>query len=261
MLTEIWTLLTLILFEIIFNIDNLIFISLLINNAPITIKKKLYFISIGLMLLTRFIVILMISYILTSIQKPILHITLLDISTKDLFMIVGGLFLIIKSSIELQNNIILYRQIEKKIDIKLQLFSIISQILLIDSIFSIDSLLTAIILTHNIIIITIAYTFSILIMIFLLNYITKLIESNSELKMIIIIFILFIGVYSTLEGFHIEIQKKYLLLIFLIFFTRNIKIKNLNLHNKIIYFVKTIALKLKINKNIKLLDIISFLLN
>ncbi len=143
-------------------------------------------------------------------QKPIFHPASLNISVKDLLMITGGLFLIIKSVIELQNDIFLCKQSEKKIDIKSQPFLVILQITLIDLIFSVDSLLTAIVLTHNTAIIAIACTFSILVMIFLSSYTVQLIKSSTRLKTIAILFILLVGVYLTLEGINIELPKGYL---------------------------------------------------
>ncbi|MDG7053374.1 MAG: TerC family protein [Wolbachia endosymbiont of Alcedoecus sp.] len=209
MLAEAWTLLILTLLETILNVDNLIFISLAIDKVPTTLKERVRLIGLGLALLMRFVTLFFTSHIL-SMQKPIFHTISLDISVKDLLMIAGGLFLIVKSSIELWNNIFLCKQTEKKIDIKSQLFSVVLQIILIDLIFSVDSLLTAIALTHNMIIIAMAYTFSILAMIFLSSHTAQLIKSSPSLKTIAILFILFVGAYLILEVLHIELPKEYL---------------------------------------------------
>lgn len=209
MLAEAWTLLILTLLETILNVDNLIFISLAIDKVPTTLKERVRLIGLGLALLMRFVTLFFTSHIL-SMQKPIFHAISLDISVKDLLMIAGGLFLVVKSSMELWNNIFLCKQTEKKIDIKSQLFSVVLQIILIDLIFSVDSLLTAIALTHNMIIIAMAYTFSILAMIFLSNHTAQLIKSSPSLKTIAILFVLFVGAYLILEGLHIELPKEYL---------------------------------------------------
>jgi predicted tellurium resistance membrane protein TerC len=209
MLAEAWTLLILTLLETILNVDNLIFISLAIDKVPTTLKERVRLIGLGLALLMRFVTLFFTSHIL-SMQKPIFHAISLDISVKDLLMIAGGLFLIVKSSMELWNNVFLYKQTEKKIDIKSQLFSVVLQIILIDLIFSVDSLLTAIALTHNMIIIAMAYTFSILAMIFLSSHTAQLTKSSPSLKTIAILFILFVGAYLILEGLHIELPKEYL---------------------------------------------------
>lgn len=84
------------------------------------------------------------------------------------------------------------------------------QIILIDLVFSVDSILTAIALTYNMIIIATAFTFSMLAMLFLSSYTAQLIKSNPGLKVIAILFVLLVGVYLILHGFHIELPKGYL---------------------------------------------------
>ncbi|MGL9718839.1 MAG: TerC family protein [Wolbachia sp.] len=209
MLAETWTLLILTLLETILNVDNLIFISLAIDKVPNALKERVRLVGLGLALSMRFVTLFFTSYIL-SMQKPIFHAASLNISVKDLLMIAGGLFLVIKSTIELWDNIFLRKQTEKKVGIKSQLFLVVLQIMLIDLVFSVDSLLTAIALTHNMIIIVIAYTFSILAMIFLSSHTAQLIKSSPSLKTIAILFILLVGVYLMLEGLHIKLPKGYL---------------------------------------------------
>ncbi|WP_168464735.1 TerC family protein [Wolbachia endosymbiont of Ctenocephalides felis wCfeT] len=210
MLEDLWTLLVLTLLETILGIDNLIFISLAIDKVSKDLKEKVRFIGLGLALLMRFVILFFTSAIL-SMQKPIFHAALLDISVKDLLMIAGGVFLIVKSAMELLNDIFVGKE-EKvtKVSAKSQFFLVVLQIMLIDLVFSVDSILTAIALTHNMVIIAIAFTFSILAMIFLSNYTTILIQSNPNLKLIAILFILLVGVYLVLEGIHIKLPKGYL---------------------------------------------------
>ena len=112
MLAEAWTSLVLTLLETILNVDNLIFISLAIDKVPTTLKERVRLIGLGLALLMRFVTLFFTSHIL-SMQKPIFHAISLDISVKDLLMIAGGLFIVVKSSMELWNNIFLYKQTEK----------------------------------------------------------------------------------------------------------------------------------------------------
>lgn len=209
MLADAWTLLILTLLETILGIDNLIFISLAIDKVQKLLRERVRFIGLGLALLMRFIILFFTSHIL-SMQKPIFQTLSLDISAKDLLMIAGGLFLIIKSSMELWNDIFLQKQIKKKTHPKSNFFLVLLQIILIDLVFSVDSILTAIALTHNMVIIATAFTFSILAMLFLSSYTGKLIKSNPGLKVIAILFILLVGVYLMLDGFHVELPKEYL---------------------------------------------------
>ncbi|MCV3769601.1 MAG: TerC family protein, partial [Wolbachia pipientis] len=209
MFAETQTLLILTLFEIILNLDNLIFVSLFLDKTPNVLKEKIRLISLGLTLLMRFVTLSLISDIL-SIQKTIFHILSLNISVKDLLMIAGGLFLVIKSAIELWNNIFLSKQSKKKIYIKTQSFLVMLQITLIDLVFSVDSLLTAIVLTNNMITIAIAYILSTLVIISLSNYTAQLIKYSTNIKIIAILFILIVGMYLILEGLHIKLPKGYL---------------------------------------------------
>lgn len=209
MLSDIWILLILTLLETILGIDNLIFISLAIDKVPQNLREKVRLIGLGLALLMRLIILFFTSELL-SMQRPILQAGSLDISIKDLLMVAGGLFLVIKSFMELWSDIFCCKQIEKKESIKSSFFFVILQIILIDLVFSIDSILTAIALTHNMIIIATAFTFSILAMIFLSSYTAELIKSNPNLKIIAILFILLVGVYLILEGFNIKLAKGYL---------------------------------------------------
>ncbi|MDR2831887.1 MAG: TerC family protein [Rickettsiales bacterium] len=209
MLADAWTLLILTLLETILGIDNLIFISLAIDKVPNVLRERVRLMGLGLALLMRF-VILFFTLSILSMQKPIFHAASLDISVKDLLMIAGGLFLIVKSSMELWNDIFVRKENKTKANVKSQFFLVVLQIILIDLVFLVDSILTAIALTHNMVIIAIAFTFSILAMLFLSSYTTQLIKSNPGLKVIAILFILLVGMYLILDGLHVELPKAYL---------------------------------------------------
>jgi len=206
MLADAWTLLILTLLEIVLGIDNLIFISLAIDKAPKHLRERARFFGLGLALLMRLVTLFFISLTL-SMQKPIFYIASLGVSVKDLLMIVGGLFLAGKSVMELLNDIFSYKQDKKKVNIKSQFSLVVLQIILIDLVFSIDSILTAVVLIDNIMIISIAFIFSMLSMLFLSNYTSKLIKSAPRLKTIAILFILFVGMYLILNGLHIYFPK------------------------------------------------------
>ncbi len=225
-----WTLFILTLLETILGIDNIIFISLAIDKVSQSLRKLTRIIGLGIALIMRFIILFFTSYIL-SMQKPIFHILSLGISVKDLLMITGGFFLAYKSFGELLNEVFSHKQDRKILNVKSQFFLIVLQIILIDLIFSIDSILTAIALTHNTLVIAVAFTLSILEMLFLSSYIAKLIRSYPGLKVITILFILFVGVYLLLDGVHVELDKEYLYFAFvfalIIEVINNIKKRNL----------------------------------
>ncbi|EEH12238.1 MULTISPECIES: TerC family protein [Wolbachia] len=230
MLTDAWTLLTLTLLETILSVDNLIFISLAIDKVPNALRERVRLMGLGLALLMRFVILFFTSSIL-SMQKPIFH----TASARDLLMIAGGLFLIVKSSMELRDDIFVCKKNKKKANVKSKFFLVVLQIILIDLVFSVDSILTAIALTYNMVIIATAFTFSMLAMLFLSSYTAQLIKSNPGLKIIAILFILLVGVYLMLHGFHIELPKGYLYSSFMFALLVEIisKIKKINRHTAI----------------------------
>ncbi|MFP3031975.1 MAG: TerC family protein [Wolbachia sp.] len=230
MLADAWTLLTLTLLETILSVDNLIFISLAIDKVPNALRERVRLMGLGLALLMRFVILFFTSSIL-SMQKPIFH----TASARDLLMIAGGLFLIVKSSMELRDDIFVCKKNKKKANVKSKFFLVVLQIILIDLVFSVDSILTAIALTYNMVIIATAFTFSMLAMLFLSSYTAQLIKSNPGLKIIAILFILLVGVYLILHGFHIELPKGYLYSSFMFALLVEIisKIKKINRHTAI----------------------------
>ncbi|MDE5058000.1 TerC family protein [Wolbachia endosymbiont of Drosophila bocki] len=230
MLTDAWTLLTLTLLETILSVDNLIFISLAIDKVPNALRERVRLMGLGLALLMRFVILFFTSSIL-SMQKPIFH----TASARDLLMIAGGLFLIVKSSMELRDDIFVCKKNKKKANVKSKFFLVVLQIILIDLVFSVDSILTAIALTYNMVIIATAFTFSMLAMLFLSSYTAQLIKSNPGLKIIAILFVLLVGVYLILHGFHIELSKGYLYSSFMFALLVEIisKIKKINRHTAI----------------------------
>ncbi|KDB19830.1 TerC family protein [Wolbachia endosymbiont of Glossina morsitans morsitans] len=230
MLTDAWTLLTLTLLETILSVDNLIFISLAIDKVPNALRERVRLMGLGLALLMRFVILFFTSSIL-SMQKPIFH----TASARDLLMIAGGLFLIVKSSMELRDDIFVCKKNKKKANVKSKFFLVVLQIILIDLVFSVDSILTAIALTYNMVIIATAFTSSMLAMLFLSSYTAQLIKSNPGLKIIAILFVLLVGVYLILHGFHIELPKGYLYSSFMFALLVEIisKIKKINRHTAI----------------------------
>ncbi|WP_353273839.1 TerC family protein [Wolbachia endosymbiont (group A) of Ennomos erosarius] len=230
MLADAWTLLTLTLLETILSVDNLIFISLAIDKVPNALRERVRLMGLGLALLMRFVILFFTSSIL-SMQKPIFH----TASARDLLMIAGGLFLIVKSSMELRDDIFVCKKNKKKANVKSKFFLVVLQIILIDLVFSVDSILTVIALTYNMVIIATAFTFSMLAMLFLSSYTAQLIKSNPGLKIIAILFILLVGVYLILHGFHIELPKGYLYSSFMFALLVEVisKIKKINRHTAI----------------------------
>lgn len=196
--------------EIVLGIDNLIFISLLVQKTPSTLRNKICLFGLSLALLMRLAALFFVSSIL-NMDKAIFSFLQFDISIKDCVLVTGGAFLSTKSLLELYSDIFTRNSDKvRNINPKSKLILIVLQIVLTDLVFSIDSILTAIALTHNIVIITIAFMFSMLAMFFLSSHTISLVSSYPELKVLGILFIFTIGIYLIFDGLHIEVSQKYM---------------------------------------------------
>lgn len=202
------SLLTLTLMEIVLGIDNIVFISILSNRLPIEQQAKARTLGISLALIVRLILLSFISYIVHW-NKPLFSIQNFDFSVRDLILFFGGLFLIYKGIIEIYDKL---ESEEEKAEQKGSgsLAKAIVQIILIDIVFSFDSILTAIGLVDDLIIMILAVIISMVIMLVFSSVISKFINENPTIKMLALAFLLLIGVLLVLEGFHQHVPKGYI---------------------------------------------------
>lgn len=215
---SIWlSLLTLTFLEIVLGVDNIIFISIISDKLEKALQKKARTIGLVLAMLFRIGLLLTITWIL-RLQDPLFTIPFIKtdgepigISIKDLILMAGGIFLIFKSTLEIHSKL------EKPEDEKdnapkkyASLRSVILQIVLIDAVFSFDSILTAIGLVDEIVIMIIAVMISIGIMIAFAGAISKFINEHPTLQMLALSFLIAIGIMLVAEGFHQKISKSYI---------------------------------------------------
>ncbi len=207
---------TLCFLEIILGVDNIIFISIVSNKLPEKQQPKAR--NLGLLLAMVFRVALLL-FITTLIKLTYPVITLdfiptdgpepFGLSWKDIILIAGGLFLLTKSTLEIHHK--LEQSIEKETKPKYSSFSgVILQIIMVDAVFSFDSILTAIGLVENVIIMIIAVVVSILVMISFAGQISRFINKHPTLQMLALAFLILIGVMLIAEGFHQHISKGYI---------------------------------------------------
>ena len=203
------SLLTLTLMEIILGIDNIIFISILASKLPKEQQSKARTIGLSLAFVFRVGLLTGISW-LVGLQKPLLTIMSFELSGRDLILLGGGLFLLANTTTEIHSKIE-GDEDEDNISGKkvLSLSSAILQIILLDIIFSFDSILTAVGLARNIIIMVLAVFFSLLIMLRFAKYIGDYVESHPTIKMLALSFLMMIGVLLVLEALHQEVPKAY----------------------------------------------------
>jgi predicted tellurium resistance membrane protein TerC len=209
------SLLTLTFLEIVLGIDNIIFISIVAGKLPVNQQRAAR--NTGLLLAMAFRVglLLSINWII-SFRDPILSVPAIDgvsdeplgLSIKDLILMAGGLFLIVKSTLEIHHK--LKHPEDSEIKPKGQvrgMRSVIIQIILVDAVFSFDSILTAVGLVDNVVIMIIAVVISIIIMMLFAGPVTKLINQHPTLQMLALSFLVVIGVVLIAASLHQEVSK------------------------------------------------------
>jgi predicted tellurium resistance membrane protein TerC len=235
---EAWlALLTLTFFEVVLGIDNIIFISIVSNRLPVAIRARTRNMGLLLAMLVRILLLLTITWVM-KFKQPLFTIPdsfilqeEMAISGRDLILILGGLFLIAKSTREINH------EMEGEDDVsenggsgKANVAGIIAQIILLDIIFSFDSILTAVGLTEHVIIMIIAVVLSIGIMIIFSGRISAFINRHPSMEVLALGFLILIGFMLFLEGLHKEVPKGYIY--FAIVFSMVIEMINIRVRNK-----------------------------
>lgn len=198
---------TLIVLEIILGVDNIIFLSLLVSKLPKHLQGKGRFFGLLLAMLSR-IGLLFCIYWLSRLTLTIFSIGSNEISIKDLVLIGGGIFLIYKGIIELKEC---FEDKHKEQQVRGGGFLlIIFQIAIIDIVFSIDSVISAVALSEHIQIMVIAVMVAVFVMLFAAKAIGDFIEKYVGLKILALAFLIFVGIYLVADGFEFHLNKNYL---------------------------------------------------
>jgi len=199
------SLLTLSVLEVVLGIDNIIFISIIANKLPRTQQGKARTVGLMLALIMRVILLFSISWIV-GLKDALFHIGDFGVTGRDMILFAGGVFLLYKTTIELHNKVQGYE--EEGMKIKKESFNaIVLQIVLIDIVFSFDSILTAVGLVTNLLIMILAVIIAMLIMIKFSEKVSDFINNNPTIKVLALSFLLMIGVILILDALHYEIDK------------------------------------------------------
>jgi predicted tellurium resistance membrane protein TerC len=234
---ETWlALLTLTFFEVVLGIDNIIFISIVSNRLPIEIRARTRNTGLLLAMGVRILLLLTITWVM-KFTEPLFMVPewIADdssISGRDLILIFGGMFLIAKSTREINHEMegeeeTLAQGGQKK---KVNVAGIIGQIILLDIIFSFDSILTAVGLTNQVIIMIVAVMLSIGIMIIFSGHISEFIHRHPSMEVLALGFLILIGFMIFLEGLGKEVPKGYIY--FAIVFSMIIEMVNIRVRNR-----------------------------
>lgn len=201
---------TLTALEIVLGIDNIIFIAILVGRLPAHQRDKGRIFGLGLAMLTRIMLLLSLFWIM-KLTTPLFTIFSHDISGRDLILILGGLFLMAKSTTEIHNDIENDGEEEKELKqgSAKGFFNILIQIAILDIVFSLDSVITAVGMVDNIIIMILAVMIAVGVMMFASKSISNFIEANPTIKILALSFLILVGVTLIAEGLGLHISKAY----------------------------------------------------
>lgn len=211
---SITALLTLTAMEIVLGIDNIIFIAILVGKLPPEQQNKIRNAGISLALIIRILLLFSISWIMT-LKEPLF--TLMDhsFSGRDLILLFGGLFLLGKSTFEIHHKVegdpeIHLHEAEKHRGKKHKAGMMLFQILILDIVFSLDSVITAVGMANQVSIMVAAMLISMIVMLFSAGSISAFVERHPTIKILALSFLLLIGVMLMAEGMGAHISKGYI---------------------------------------------------
>jgi len=199
---------TLLALEIVLGIDNVVFISILAGKLPANQQAKARYLGLALAMVTRIILLFSISW-MVRLTAPLFTVFGVEISGRDLILIVGGLFLIGKSTHEIHQKLEGERgQVSARVAPTFT--GVIVQILLLDVVFSLDSVITAVGMVNQIGIMVAAVMVAVIVMIGFAGAIGRFVERHPTVKMLALSFLLLIGMTLMAEGFDQHISKGYI---------------------------------------------------
>ena len=200
--------LTLCVLEIVLGIDNVIFIAILAGKLPSHQQARARFIGLTLAMVTRVLLLLSVAW-MARLTKPLFSLFQHDVSGRDLILIMGGLFLVWKSTHEIHSK--LEGEEGHGGERKVTTFSsVITQIVLLDIVFSLDSVITAVGMVNNIPIMVAAVMVAVVFMMFFSGPISAFVERHPTVKMLALSFLLLIGVTLIADGFGQHVPKAYI---------------------------------------------------
>jgi predicted tellurium resistance membrane protein TerC len=227
---EAWVALaTLTMLEIVLGIDNIIFISILVGRLPEAERQKARLLGLAFAMGTRILLLLVITWIM-RLQTTLFSVLDFDFSGRDLILIGGGLFLLAKATLEI-HNALEGEVADEHAARRAGFVSIIVQIGIIDIVFSLDSVITAVGMAENVEVMIIAVVLAVGVMMFAAGGIGRFVDDHPTVKMLALTFLVLIGVALIGEGFDLHIPKGYLY--FAMAFSVVVELLNLRLRRRV----------------------------
>lgn len=223
------SLLTLSVLEIVLGIDNIIFISIIADRLPKVDQRKARTIGLMLALIMRVLLLFSISWIV-GLKDALFYLGEFGVTGRDLILFSGGVFLLYKTTMELHNKVMGYD--DDGLNFKQVSFkAVVMQIVLIDIVFSFDSILTAVGLVTNLLIMIFAVVIAMIIMIAFSGKVSDFINKNPTIKILALSFLLMIGLVLIMESFHQHVDKKFIYIS--IAFSLFVEVLNIRMRKKL----------------------------
>ena len=200
---------TLIVMEVVLGVDNLIFISILTNKLPPDQQTRARRIGIGLALILRLGLLGTVAFIV-HLTEPVFSVLNQDFSWRDLILIGGGLFLLWKATKEIHHSVDPDETGEKTVGGTIGFGAAIGQILLLDLVFSIDSIITAVGMTEHVPVMMVAVVVAVIVMLVAAEPLSAFIARNPTVVMLALGFLIMIGMTLIAEGFGAHVPKGYI---------------------------------------------------
>jgi predicted tellurium resistance membrane protein TerC len=201
-------LLTLVALEIVLGIDNLIFIAILADRLPAERRDRARILGLSLALLMRLVLLASISWMM-SLREPLFEVWRFAFSWRDLILIAGGLFLLVKATTEIHERLEPRPQ-GKPGGARAGFWPIVAQIVVIDAVFSIDSIVTAVGMVENLYVMMAAVVIAILAMLVASKPLTTFVSARPSLIILCLGFLLMVGLVLVVDGFGLHLPKGYL---------------------------------------------------
>jgi predicted tellurium resistance membrane protein TerC len=206
---EAWiALTTLTLLEIVLGVDNIIFISILVSRLPEAQRQRARMLGLGFAMGTRILLLLLLTWIM-RLQASLFSVMDVGISGRDLILIGGGLFLLAKSTMEMHESLE-GSEGEERSASRAGFLSVIVQIGLIDIVFSLDSVITAVGLVDQIEVMVVAIVIAVGVMMVAAGAIGRFVDEHPTIKMLALSFLVLIGVALIAEGVDLHIPRGYI---------------------------------------------------
>jgi predicted tellurium resistance membrane protein TerC len=208
---ESWAaLLTLTLLEIVLGIDNIVFISILAGKLPSERRRRARTLGLALAMGTRILLLLSLTWIM-RLTRPLFTVGPQEISGRDLILLLGGMFLLWKSTHEIHERLEGTAEVVHQAGLKANtMTSVLTQIALLDIVFSLDSVITAVGMAKEVAVMIAAIVISVGIMMWASGPLGDFVERHPTIKMLALSFLLLIGMALVAEGFHQHIPKGYI---------------------------------------------------